>query len=263
MVDRKINLKESIKKKGVFKLPKSDYPYYGQALGIIMMDSPKDLPRNTFTRIPGDVGNATTFNFSVQYKVMDWAVDPTKENEDKLVQAAKELESEGVRAIGTTCGFLSYFQPAMANAVYIPVFSSSLLQVPIVSQVIGKNRTVGIITFDSRKLTSEHFRNVGIDDSIPIEVYGMEMLPPNLRWENITELDPEKRLHLIEERLIYAANELVLKEPMIGAFVFECTNLPPGSAAVQKATGLPVFDVITLLNWAHDSVTRKRYIGFQ
>jgi hypothetical protein len=63
--------------------------------------------------------------------------------------------------------------------------------------------------------------------------------------------------------LIYAANELVLKEPMIGAFVFECTNLPPGSAAVQKATGLPVFDVITLLNWAHDSVTRKRYIGFQ
>lgn len=69
---------------------------------------------------------------------------------------------------------MSYFQPAMAAAVNIPVFSSSLLQVPIVSRLIGEDKRVGIITFDSRELSKEHLTRVGINDSIPVSVFGLE-----------------------------------------------------------------------------------------
>lgn len=273
--------KGSLTKRGTFKLPKSNLPYYGQAIGILMfeIDTPRaratpeaaDFPlkMETFTRIPGDVGNATTFDFPVQFKVMKGVVagdvvyrNPTKETEKKIVEYTKELEREGVRAIGTTCGFMSYFQPVMAAAVDIPVFSSSLLQVPIVSSLIGGDRTVGIITFNSRELSKEHLTRVGIDNSIPISIFGLEGLPAERSWYGISEVEPEKRFELIEDRVVYAATQLISENPNVGAIVLECTNLPPASAAVQNATGLPVFDVVTLLNWAYDSVVRKRFWGF-
>ena len=40
------------------------YGNYGMALGILMLDS-------KFARIPGDVGNATTYDFPVVFKIID------------------------------------------------------------------------------------------------------------------------------------------------------------------------------------------------
>jgi Asp/Glu/hydantoin racemase len=268
-------MSKKLKKRGVFKFPRSNLPYYGQAMGILMFDvevpNPQDFQvrGETFTRIPGDVGNATTFDFPVQFKVMKGVVpkmvvnrNPSKETEKKIIKYTKELEDEGVRAIGTTCGFMSVFQPVMAAAVDIPVFSSSLLQVPIISKLIGEKNKVGIITFDSRELSKEHLTNVGIDDSVPIAVFGLENLPSELNWYNMSEINPLKRLELIEERIVYAAKKLTKDTADIGAILLECTNLPPSASAVQNVTGLPVFDVITLLNWAYDSVVRFRFNGF-
>lgn len=268
------NMVNKISKRGTLKFPRSGLPYYGQAIGIIMLDAGAltgDFPlkTETFTRIPGDVGNATTFDFPVQYKIVKGVTasdvvnrKPSVKTEQRIVEAAKELEEEGVRAIGTTCGYMVYFQEAMAEAVDIPVFSSSLLQVPWVSRLLDKRKKVGIITFDSRELSEEHLRRAGIDESVPIAIYGLENLPPERSWYNINELDPEKRLEIIEDRLVYAAEQLISKNLNVGAIVLECTNLPPGASAVQEATGLPVFDVVTLLNWAYNAVMRKRFKGF-
>lgn len=270
-----LDMSNILKKRGVFKLPRSNLPYYGQAIGILMFDvegrgtQDFQVKGETFTRIPGDVGNATTFSFPVQFKVMRRVFpknvvnrSPTKETEKKIIEYTKELEREGVRAIGTTCGFMSIFQPAMAAAVDIPVFSSSLMQVPIVSRVIGKDKKVGIITFDSRELSKEHLTRVGIDDSVPIAVFGLENLPSERNWYDISEVKPHKRLELIEDRIVYASTKLIRENPNIGAILLECTNLPPAASAVQNATGLPVYDVITLLNWAYDTVVRYRFSGF-
>lgn len=154
-----------------------------------------------------------------------------------------------------------YFQEAMANAVNIPVFSSALLQVPVVSRLIGKGKKVGIIVWDSSNLTKEHLKRAGIDESMPIVILGLETMPAE-GDANITELEPEKRLEVLENHLVYSAKRLVSEHPDLGAIVLECTNLPPAAAAVQKATGLPVFDVTTLLNWAYDAVVRKKFTGF-
>ena len=37
--------------------------FYGEAIGMLMMDA-------TVPRIPGDIGNATTFDFPVRFKVV-------------------------------------------------------------------------------------------------------------------------------------------------------------------------------------------------
>jgi len=261
------NHEEAPKARGSFRFPRSGLPYFGQAIGVLMED-PKGT-EGRLTRIPGDVGNGSTFDFPVQYKVM-WGVynrdivnkKPTKETEQKVIKYAKELEMEGVRSIGTYCGFMSYFQPALSAAVEIPVFSSSLLQVPLVSRLIGRDRRVGIITFDSSELSEEHLIRAGIDDSIPIAIFGLDVLPPDRSWYDIREPKPDKRLELVEDRLVYSAKQLVSMNQDIGAIVFECTNLPPGAEAVQEATGLPVFDVTTLLNWAYNAVVRRRFVGF-
>jgi Asp/Glu/hydantoin racemase len=70
---------------------------------------------------------------------------------------------------------------------------------------------------------------------------------------------PEKRLEMLEEDLVSASKGLIQKYPDVGAIVLECTAFPPAAYAVQRATGLPVFDIVMLLNWIGNAVVRKRY----
>lgn len=48
--------------------------------------------------------------------------------------------------------------------------------------------------------------------------------------------------------------------PDIGAIVLECTDLPPFSAAIRRATGLPVFDIVTMTTWVVDSIVGDRWL---
>jgi len=52
------------------------------------------------------------------------------------------------------------------------------------------------------------------------------------------------------------ARRLVEGHPEIGALVLECTNMPPYRADIQSATGLPVFDITTLVRMVHDAVSQ-------
>jgi hypothetical protein len=61
--------------------------------------------------------------------------------------------------------------------------------------------------------------------------------------------------------MIRLAQKLVAQEPTVGAIVLECTNMPPFAAAVQRAVNLPIFDIVTLINMLHESVTRRPYAG--
>jgi hypothetical protein len=38
--------------------------------------------------------------------------------------------------------------------------------------------------------------------------------------------------------------------------------LPPYGAAVQQATGLPVFDFVTMINYVYTAVVKQRFTGF-
>ena len=149
---------------------------YGQALGILMLDT-------RFPRPPGDVGNANTWPFPTQYRIvkgadtsriMGEAPDPTLL--EPFLEAARDLEAHGVRAITTSCGFLAVFQRELAAAVSVPVLTSSLLQVPIVSRLLRPDQKVAVLT-ERPHLTERHFQAVGWSaEDVPVV---LEALPPD------------------------------------------------------------------------------------
>lgn len=227
---------------------------YGEAIGILMLDT-------KFPRIPGDIGNALTFDFPVKYKKVKGATSQrvVREADPSLIapfiEAARELEEEGVSAITTSCGFLAIFHDYLADAVSIPVFTSSLLQVPIVFRMLKKGQKVGIMTASKPHLTELHFKGAGIKD-IPLVIYGMEEQEefPAVFLDQKETLDIEKA----ESEMVQVATKMVSENPDVGAIVFECTNMPPFRKAVQQAVNLPVFDIVTLMNYVYDSVIACR-----
>jgi len=232
--------------------------HYGEAIGIITLDT-------TFPRIPGDIGNASTFDFPVKLRTVKGAsIDRVVKQGDRtllepFVDTAKRLEKEGVRAVTTTCGFLALFQDEIAASVRIPVFTSSLMQVPLVYKMLGRGRKVGIITADSDSLSQKHLTAAGIDSSIPLAIEGMQDQKEFSRLlGNERELEPDK----IEAEIVNVAKKLASENSDMGAFVLECANLPPYSSAVQRATGLPVFDLVTLTNYAYMAVVSRPFKGF-
>jgi hypothetical protein len=242
---------------------KGGKPFYGEALGILMLDMQAPL-------IPGNVGNANSYNFPVRYKILDsipsdWWCDkqgPDNQRFEIFIKKAKELEAEGVKAITTGCGFFAIYQKKAAEQLKVPLFASPLLLVPLVSRMIGKNKKVGVITADGKYLIQGAFlENVGIDSSIPIAVGGLENTE-EFYHVHITQkkkdIDPEK----MKQEVVNTAKELLSKNPDIGAFVFECSDIPPYAKATAEATGLPVFDFISFAHFVYWALVPRCYSGF-
>jgi Asp/Glu/hydantoin racemase len=54
---------------------------------------------------------------------------------------------------------------------------------------------------------------------------------------------------LAQQDILDAGRELMERHPEVGAIVLECTNMPPYAAALQEATGLPVYDIYSMISW--------------
>jgi Asp/Glu/hydantoin racemase len=235
---------------------------YGQAVGVVMQ-------QDRIVRLPGDVGNATTFPFPVRYELVE-GVDPAdlkapdraRAAAPAFARAARALEAAGARVIGTGCGYLSILQSEIQAAVRVPVLSSSLLQVPWVARTLGPGRRVGIVTADGRALGDAYFEPLGwTSRTVPLAIAGIEHETEfiDLLYRPGLEEDEIRRMHQAMGRLV---RRFVEATPDVGALVLECTNLPPFAATMQQATGLPVFDVVTLLSWAQAAAVRQPFTGY-
>ena len=224
---------------------------YGFTVGILMLDT-------RFPRIVGDMGNARTFGFPVRYHRVSGA-DPdlvVRRGAEGLLPAfidgARALEREGVGAITTNCGFLVKYQTELARAVRVPVFTSSLLLVPLVHRLLAPGARVGIMTVNAGTLTPEHLAAAGIGADVPLAVVGMETEKEFTRalLDNELELDVDAA----REEHIRVARRLVAEHPDVGAIVLECTNMPPYTADIQRETGRPVFDIVSLVTMVHEAL---------
>lgn len=243
----------------VFHVRNKLQSWCGESIGILILDA-------AYPCIPGNVGNASTFDFPVRYKVVKNASIDRLLNQrdssllDPFIEAARELQDEGVKAVTGACGFMALFQRQVADALDVPVFLSSLLQVPFIYQMLPRGRKIGIISADSSALTLEHFSSVGITLDIPLILGGMEN-QKEFREAVLLEkgtLDSDQ----IEREVVGVAEEMVSRDPDIAVIVLECSDLPPYAAAVQAAVNRPVFDFITMIQYVHTSLVRRPFQGF-
>ncbi len=215
-------------------------------LGILMLNT-------RFPRIPGDIGNPSTFSFPVRYEVVEPAlvkriVNPAMPPPgviDAFAAAAARLEAAGVRALATSCGFLALLQHELGRRCRVPLLSSSLLQVAMVAAGLPAGRRVGVLTFNSQALTPAHLQAAGAPPDTP--VVGIENGRELFRviWQDLPELDPKAA----EDDVLKAGEKLLARAPDVGAVVLECTNMAPYARALAACIGLPVFDVVSLLEW--------------
>jgi len=118
----------------------------GVTIGLVQI-------RANLPMMPGNMGNATTFDFPMLYREMnvDNAMDVmkperTKNFEDGIVEAAKWLELQGVSAIVANCGFFAHYQKVVQARIDTPFFSSSLMMMPMLVQSMPRNKKVGVLT---------------------------------------------------------------------------------------------------------------------
>ena len=63
----------------------------------------------------------------------------------------------------------------------------------------------------------------------------------------------------IQAEVVRQTERLVTENERIAAILFECANLPPYAAAVQKAVGLPVYDFTTMVCHVHAALVRTAF----
>jgi Asp/Glu/hydantoin racemase len=230
----------------------------GIPIGILCLET-------CYGRPPGHIRNASTFRFPVMYRIVKGATARrvVKEADPELlnpfIQAAQELEREGVMAITGSCGFLALFQDDLADAVDIPVFTSSLIQIPMVYRMLRRSQKVGILTASQSTLTTALLKAVGAD-AVPVCVAGMDG-----RQEFCEVVIEGRRLELdvtrLAEEVLAVVDGLAKDHPEMGALVIECTDLPPFAHLIQEKIHVPVFDIVTLTNMVYETLVRTEYKG--
>ena len=228
---------------------------YGAPLGILMLEA-------KFPRIPGDMGNATTWPFPVLYRVVKGAtpervvLNGAAGLLPDFLAAAEELVAQGAEALTTNCGFLSLFQRELAAHVRVPVATSSLIQVPWVQATLPPGKRVGLVTVSGSTLTPAHLEGAGVPLDTPLvgTENGREFFRVLIKAEK-EDMD----VALAEQDVVEAGKQLVAKHPDVGAIVLECTNMPPYAAALQAAVGIPVYDIYSMIIWFHAGLRPRAF----
>lgn len=227
---------------------------YGASVGILMLNT-------RFPRIPGDIGNAGTWPFPVQYKIVSAATPDNVVRGDAtpllgaFVEAGQELVDMGCDGIATNCGFLVPFQTELSRALRVPVASSSLLQAPLIRQSLPADQELGILTISSETLTTAHLDAAGIPEGTPVAGTGAGSHFTTHVLGDAAEIDFEQaRMDNVR-----AAQKLVSDHPNIGAILLECTNMVPYAADIRRATRRPVFSIYTYLLWFQSGLLPRRF----
>ncbi len=216
--------------------------------------------------MPGNVVNASTYPFPVRMiPVKNINCDELFACDDKvqsaIEEACRQLVKEGVRAISGACGFFGNYQNSISGMFDVPVALSSLMQVPWILSLIKPDQKLVILTADEKSITERLLTNCGIAKEMKARLIIKDLASSENfscviknwgGWDN----------SLARADVVVKAIEAVDEHSDAAAILLECSDMPPYASSIQKETGLPVFDFITLIKWLHSAVAQKPYEGF-
>ena len=227
---------------------------YGASVGILMLDA-------RFPRIPGDMGNALTWPFPVLYRIVRGASPEriVRQGAEGMlgpfIDAARDLLDDGADGITTNCGFLSLFQEELAEALGVPVATSSLMQVAMVNRLLPKGKRAGILTISASTLTEAHLKAAHVPPGTPIGTTegGQEFSRAILGNEEVLDVARARQDN------VDAAKALLAQHDDIGALVLECTNMCPYARDIQVECGVPTYSMVDFVTWFQSGLRPARY----
>ncbi|MCK5683058.1 aspartate/glutamate racemase family protein [bacterium] len=237
---------------------------YGMGLGIMILDE-------VYPAFPGDLRNPSAYPYPIQYSVVKGIdCEILIRAEDKspcrkpILEAAKELEKMGCRAILSECGYFAYFQKEVKEQVNIPVFMSSLIQFSWIQQSISSQKSIGILCAEKKYLKEDHLKAVDIDLNSNFVIAGARDEYVCTQFESLWNHDLGPAVgnyETNEKELVEIAMNFVSKNPTMGALLLECTSMTPFARAIQRAVDLPVYSWGTLLDYAYSISVARDYYG--
>lgn len=204
------------------------------AVSVLQLDT-------RFPRIPGDVGCPATYRDDVEIITVPQAtVDRiVSARPDKIDIAPFQNAIRLARGdiVVTSCGFLSYWQQHLSAAIDRPFISSALTALDRL-QPDHEPGEIMILTFDAGSLTQAHLgRHAAF-------ISGVVGLPRGSHLRQVISADlPDLDVDKARREIVTLA--VGQRSPAHGHILLECTNLPPYKSAVQRATGLPITDILT------------------
>ncbi|WP_417208523.1 aspartate/glutamate racemase family protein [Antarctobacter sp.] len=223
-------------------------------IGILMLET-------NFPRPPGDIGHQDTWTFPVLMRKVGRAsarkvvLEDPRDLLDDFVQVGRELVAEGCIGLATSCGFLSLMQADLKEAFGVPFASSPLMQLPMIEALLPNGQCAGVLTVSKESLSAAHFCAVGARPDTDMAGLPRDGAFASAIFEDLPSMDFEA----CRREMIEAGKTLVTSAENIGAIVLECTNMAPYAADVSKATGRPVYSVVSFLNWFHAGLVPPRF----
>jgi hypothetical protein len=175
---------------------------------------------------------------------------------ERFVEAAQQLVDLGVDGITTSCGFLVAFQQALTERCAVPVATSALLQIPSVATLLPKRQRVGILTARAASLTPRHLLAANSPTDLPVAGLREDsrFFRNNLNNAPVVDFDEQA------EDLLECAGRLLREHPETGAIVSECSNFAPYSALISERFNVPVFDIVTMIEWFRAGLRPRRFV---
>ena len=215
-------------------------------LGVLQVD---------FVYVPnvGDVDHCDTFPHPV-HPVVVWGLtfamcksgQLTKEVRQELQKCVHYLVNvKKCSAITGNCGFMIHFQQEVSDLTDVPVFLSSLVQLPTL--LCCSNREAKFIMITANSCSAQLINTVcGIDRYIDrLYILGCESIESCSGVERGETLN----LDLLGPELLQEVKLLIQRDASITSIILECTELPSIANVLRQKTGLAVYDIVTCCNY--------------
>jgi hypothetical protein len=213
-----------------------------QKIGILCLEVPPDC-------FAGSLTDPKVFDVPVLFETVRGAWVENMLNVDPgltqpSIEAARRLEERGATLLLSNCGYFIAYKAAVETQVSIPVAISSLLWLPHLNAMRMPDRKIGVITFDSIKLTPQHLRAAW--PSINFDAIAVAGLENTKTWEDASRKNSVYDFDQIWRDLSGTADRLLERAPNVQAILVECCTLCPFVGLLKEHTGLPVFDIVSL-----------------
>ena len=157
--------------------------------------------------------------------------------------------------VSTSCGFLAYFQKALAARTEKTFLSSALVALPTL-RARFRDEEILILTFDAQVLGAPAYSRALDGFEGPVVGLKKSMHLYKVISEDLKHLDFQQAEADIDELVCSALS----RSPGIRAILLECTNLPPYKHIIRRHFAGEITDCLTVLESACAGLVKEEFL---